>query len=393
MERFDAIVVGAGPAGSVTAYRLARAGASVLLLDRARFPRDKPCGGGLTLRAVRELPLAPDPVVEHVVDRMVFRLAYRSSYERASAEPLILMTQRRRLDAFLVEQAAAAGADFRDAVKVTGVDANGDGYEVVTEGERLRGAVLVGADGANGVTARALGLGAELTYGVALEGNVRNEAIAPDRYARRAVVELGTVPGGYGWVFPKGDHVNLGVGGWEREGPRLREHLDALCRAHGVSKAALEDVRGHRLPLRRPEARLARGRALLVGDAAGLVDPLSGDGMYEAFVSARLAASAACDVLDGAATDVEPYDERLRGTLARLTSASWGAKLAFDRFPRLAFTLSRPPFVWPVVEGLLRGDIGHPGAARGLARGPLKAVEALAARAGSPGPRYRLEDV
>jgi 2-polyprenyl-6-methoxyphenol hydroxylase-like FAD-dependent oxidoreductase len=127
----------------------------------------------------------------------------------------------------------------------------------------------------------------------------------------------------------------------------------------------------------------------VVGDAAGLVDPLSGDGMYEAFISARLATDAVLDLLAGRASSLEPYDTALRRTLARLTAASWGAKIAFDRCPRLAFALSRPKVVWPVVEGLLRGDLSHPGAAGGLARGPLKAVEAIARVVGNPGYRYR----
>ena len=162
--------------------------------------------------------------------------------------------------------------------------------------------MIVGADGANGTTARALGLGGPITHGVAFEGNAPFE----ERYRGLAVIELGTIPGGYGWVFPKGDHVNFGVGGWEAEGPRLREHLAELCRRHGIDGDALENVRGHRLPLRRSGFVPARGRAILVGDAAGLVDPLTGDGMYEAFVSARLASAAALDVLAGRAETVEP---------------------------------------------------------------------------------------
>jgi geranylgeranyl reductase family protein len=390
---WDAIVVGAGPAGSVTAYRLASAGASVLLLDRARFPRDKPCGGGLTLRAVRLLPFSVEPVVEHAVDTMAFRLRYGPSYERRGREPLILMTQRRRLDAFLAEQAAGAGAEFRDGTKVSAVAELADGLAVSVDGDEERCRVLIGADGANGVTAKQLDLGADPTYGVAFEGNLPNAEADPERYRGKAVVELGTVPGGYGWVFPKGDHLNFGVGGWEEQGPALREHLKALCAVHGVSDEQLQSLRGHRLPLRRPDARLARGRALLVGDAAGLVDPLSGDGMYEAFLSAQLAADCTLDVLAGRADSLDPYDEHVRRSLGRLAAASWGAKHAFDRFPRLAFALSRPPFVWPVVEGLLRGDLSHPGAAAGLARGPLKVVEALSRLAGSHGSRYRVEGV
>lgn len=391
VRSYDVIVVGAGPAGSVTAYRLAQLGRSVLLLDRARFPRDKPCGGGLTLRAVRELPFSVEPVVEQRVERMAFRLRYGPSYERDCREPLIAMTQRLRLDEFLGKQAEQAGAEWRQGTRVTGVHVDERGAEVEADGQTISARALVGADGANGVTAKQLRLATDPTYGVALEGNLRNDRVDSARYEGRAVLELATVPGGYGWVFPKGDHVNFGVGGWEREGPALREHLRRLCAEHGVSESDLEHVRGHRLPLRRPDARLARDRALVVGDAAGLVDPLSGDGMYECFVSARHATDAITALLDGRTVDLAAYDAAIRRALSRMAAASWGAKHAFDRFPRLTFALSRPPFVWPVVEGLLRGDISHPGAAGGAARGPLRVVDALARATGSPGRRYRVE--
>ena len=162
--------------------------------------------------------------------------------------------------------------------------------------------MLVGADGVNGRIARDAGLGGGILYGIALEGNGPLPAGQPGR----ATVELGVVPGGYGWVFPKADHANYGVGGWAAEGPRLRTHLHRLCAEHGVDAARLTDVQGRRLPIRRTTS-AARGPVLLVGDAAGLVDPLSGDGIYEALVSARLAAAA---ILDG-----EPRP--LRGRAAR----------------------------------------------------------------------------
>ena len=373
MEVYDAVVIGAGPAGSVTAIHLARGGARVLLLDKATFPRDKPCGGGLTLRAVRQLPVDPAPVVEHEVDRMAFRLGWHSHFERKGKRgPFVLMTQRRRLDNYLVEQAVEAGAEFHDGVKVT-VSTEPE-LSVRFDGREIQPQILVGADGANGTTAKALGLGGPIVHGVAYEGNAPFE----EKYRGLAVIELGTIPGGYGWIFPKGDHVNVGVGGWEAEGPKLRVHLAELCRRHEVDADSLESVRGHRLPLRRQGFVPARGRTLLVGDAAGLVDPLTGDGMYEAFVSARLGAEAALDVLAGQAEAVEPYTERLAKALGSLADASWGAKVALDRYPRMTFALARAPLVWPVVERLVRGDISAPSEARGLARPPLKAIAALA---------------
>jgi geranylgeranyl reductase family protein len=382
MERFDSVVVGAGPAGSTAAFSLARAGARVLLLDRARFPRDKPCGGGLTYRALRQLPFSVAPVVEEEVDVFELGLGYRRRFVRRTAEPLVVMTQRRRLDAFLVEQAQEAGAEFRDGVKV-------ELSPLRVDGEPLEASTVIGADGVNGVTARKLGLG-DHEHEVALEANVSYDSVPLGRYARRAVVEFGIVPGGYGWVFPKGEHVNVGVGGWQAEGPRLRAHLARLCREHRIPVDALTDIRGYRLPLRRPGAVPASGRTALVGDAAGLVDPVSGDGIYEAVLSAKLATAAALDIVAGRASDFHRYAGELQKTLALSTAASWRAKLALERFPRLSFALLQAPQAWRALEQLMRADATHPAAIGGPGGAALRAAELLARVAGDPGRAFAL---
>src|SRR6185312_4959842 len=130
------------------------------------------------------------------------------------------------------------------------------------------------------------------------------------------------------WIFPKGDHVNVGVGGWESEGPRLREHLERACTGYGLPADRLESLRGYRLPMRLAGARSRSGRVLLAGDAAALVDPLSGDGMYEA---------------------------ALERELGRTLAASWKAKFALERFPRLVFGAARMPLVWGFTSAFLRG--------------------------------------
>ena len=234
------------------------------------------------------------------------------------------------------------------------------------DGASVHGRVLVGADGVNGPVARDAGLGGGILYGIALEGN----GPLPAGQRGRATVELGVVPGGYGWVFPKEGHANYGVGGWAAEGPRLRDHLRRLCAEHGVDAAQLTDLQGRRLPIRRTTS-AARGPVLLVGDAAGLVDPLSGDGIYEALVSARLAATA---ILAG---DAARYEAELHATLGRFAATSWKAKLVLDRHPRAAFELARIPAVWRVIAGLLTGEVAHPAEARGLARPPLRLLARL----------------
>src|SRR4051794_11401334 len=351
MSGFDVAVVGGGPAGSTAAYRLARAGKRVLLVDRATFPRDKPCGGGVTLRAARRLPFSLDPVVEGVVTRVRGGLRDHRRFERTAAAPLVYMTQRKRLDEFLLEQAAGAGArvEVGTTVDARDIDAH----------------LVIGADGCNGSTAKQLGLGGGMVHAVALEANFPHEA----RFAGAMTLEMGIVPGGYGWVFPKGDHVNVGVGGDQPHAPELRSILRRMCEVHGVDPDTAVETRGYRLPMRTAATVLARGRAAVIGDAAGLVDPFSGDGMYEAFLSAELVTDAALDVLAGRAVGLEPYEQSVARRITPLTAAGWGAKVAFDRFPRTTFALARLPLTFRVVEQLLQGELGHPGAARGLEKG------------------------
>jgi geranylgeranyl reductase family protein len=374
VQRFDVAVIGAGPAGSTAAYRLARAHARVLLIDKARFPRDKPCGGGLTMRAVRQLPFSVEPVVEDRITRARCRLKYGPEIERESEHVLCLMTQRRRLDAFMVEQAVEAGVTFRDGVRA---EVESD-TRLSVDGERFEVGAVIGADGANGMTARTLGLGGAIVNGVALEGNLPYEELPPGSWRGSLLLELATVPGGYGWIFPRGDHVNVGVGGWGEEGPNLRRHLRVLCEQHGIELRQLTDLRGHRLPMRRPATVLAKGRALVVGDAAGVLDPVSGDGIYEALVTARLASEHVLDLLAGRTDGLDGYAAAVRERLDPLASAGWGAKKALDRFPRAVFAIMRLPVTWRVLEKLMLGEVAHPGEARGAGRTAMKLIEGLA---------------
>jgi geranylgeranyl reductase family protein len=359
MSSFDVAIVGAGPAGSTAAYRLATAGRRVLLLDRAAFPRDKPCGGGVTLRAARLLPFSLEPVIEDVIERVELGLRYRHRFGKATEAPIAYMTQRKRLDEFLLRKAQEAGAEVREGETV--------------DARELDARYVIGADGCNGATAKQLGLGGGIVHGVALEANYPHEA----RFAGTMILELATLAGGYGWIFPKGDHVNVGVGGDESEGPRLRAELARMCEAFGVDGDAAADTRGYRLPMRTPATRLASDEAAVIGDAAGLVDPFSGDGMYEAFLSARLVTEAIL------ARDLASYPAAVERTIAPLAHAGWGARAAFTRFPRATYLVVRLPVTLRAMEKLLRGELAHPAAARGLERGAVRMIARLAKAAGA----------
>jgi flavin-dependent dehydrogenase len=199
------------------------------------------------------------------------------------------------------------------------------------------------------------------------------------------VLEIAVLRGGYGWIFPKGDHVNVGVGGNAEEGPKLRAELRRMCEAFGIDPDAAQETRGFRLPQRLPGTRLARGTTAVIGDAAGLVDPLSGDGMYEAFLSAKLVAHAALAVLSGRADDLDQYQAAVERRITPLTRAGWQAKRAFERFPRATYALARLPVTFRALEKLLQGDLAEPGAARGAERAAIRAVYAVSRAAAAAG--------
>lgn len=362
MTDAEVIVVGAGPGGSTAARGIAAGGASVLLLDRAKFPRDKPCGGGVTVRGANILPFSIDPVVEDIVTAARMRLRERREVTRDAKAPLTYMTQRRRLDAFLVEKAQAAGVEFRDGQTVTDVTRHADGtFEVRTKDGTHQARVVIGADGANGVVGNRLGYEAAGESAVALEGNIAFPGGVPAEFRGKVTLNFGHVPGGYGWVFPKGDHINVGVGGWkEAAGPILRPALRRLCRTYGLDFDTVTNLRGHHLPMQRRGMVIAAAGSAVVGDAAGLVDPLSGEGITAALLSGTAVAPAVRDYLDGRVPTLAGY----QATLAREYLPEFEASRALMEI----FNVNPAPFVWmlqhlgPFWDGavrMIRGEVTY----------------------------------
>ena len=354
---YDVIVAGGGPGGSTAAREAATAGARVLLLDKAAFPRDKPCGGGVTVRAAALLPFDLSPVIERTGTGARFSLRLRGDFTRRSSRPLSYMTQRCRLDAFLVERAVAAGAELHERDAVKGVETCAEGVSVRTARGVYRGRVLIGADGANGVVARAGGLDGPRDLAVAFEGNIPFPEGLPPPWRETIGLDLGAIPGGYGWLFPKGDHVNVGVGGWKYTGPTLRARLDRLTRHYGLAPERLTALRGHHLPVRRRGARIARGRVALVGDAAGLVDPISGEGIYAAIMSGRSAARHALAAIDGRAHGLGGYEREIIRVLGPDLTASSSLQDVFNLWPAAYVALlRRSNLFWTLLCRLTRGD-------------------------------------
>jgi geranylgeranyl reductase family protein len=352
----DVAICGAGPAGSYAACLLARQGLDVALFDKATFPRDKPCGGALSRKALELVDLDLDPVVQRRVTGAW--LAYAGRAVRRDAGGLVAaMTERVELDAFLVERAQAAGARFLPGTALGDVTARDDDVRIATSTGELRARYLLGADGvASAVRARVFGRNA-IEYAPAVEALVYAPPDIVARFADHALLEVGGMPNGYGWVFGKRDHLNVGV--FSIRGARgIRAHLATfLARYPALARNARIRHLGHPIPVRHA-AEVERGRVWLLGDAAGLVESVLGEGIYFALKSGELAAR-----VFGAARGAPragAYGALVRRELEpELAAARRLARACYAR-PAFAFEhIARNAHASRLFLGLLTGEVGY----------------------------------
>jgi flavin-dependent dehydrogenase len=324
------------------------------------------------------LPFEIDPVVERQVRDVRFSWRGGPKFTRRSDAPLVYLTQRSRLDDFLVGKAVEAGTGFFQGRRVDSVKSHEDGFSVEADGEKFHGRVLIGADGVNGPIARGMGMQIQANRGVALEGNyspapgANNDWLAPgpnDQWDGLIAFDFGDVGGGYGWAFPKANHVNVGVGGWRSSGPHLRTMLAEQVRRYGLDPDTAWGVRGHYLPVRQGRSPVWKGRVMLVGDAAGLVDPLTGEGIYGATYSGRAAAVAAERLISGKVADLSGYEKELAGELLPDLAAARYLHGLFHVFPKPFFNLARRgESIWGFVIDLLTGKRSYLHIKRGLGK-------------------------
>jgi geranylgeranyl reductase family protein len=339
---WDAIVVGAGPAGCAAAYDLAAAGRSVLLLDKCSFPRPKACAGGLTIKAVRALRYSIDPVVREVVHRVRLEDGPRSSLLK-SRQPICVMTVRAELDEYCLAKTIAAGACLKRISAVRQVVRSSGGVQLVSDGETYQTRFLVGADGASGQMRRLCAQGSWFSQGFALE--VQTTA----QNGVDLTFDFATVRDGYAWIFPKRDHLNIGIYCQSSAEGLTRSRLLRYVQER-VGTDKVEHVTGQYLGIGAGAAvsdrvqRELRDRVLLVGDAGGFVDPLTGEGIYGALLSGQAAASAILSEMRGEGAAAEAFEGHLGGYRETLRFSARAAA-AFYADPARGFRAMRLPFV------------------------------------------------
>ena len=346
MEEYDVAVVGAGPAGSSAARAAAEAGARVVVLDRAAFPRYKTCGGGLIGPSLAALP--DGPPVRAAITRVSLSLAGGRRRTRAVEPPCLRMVTRAELDAWLLDGARAAGAEVRVPCRVLSLDDD----VVQTDAGPLRAAVVIAADGTSSRLAREVGVRlSRVDLGLELELEAGSRAA---EWADRVHLDWGPVRGSYAWVFPKGDTLTVGVIAARGAGDATRRYLRDFVRWVGLDGLRVVHDSGHLTRCRTTESPLGRGRVLLAGDAAGLLEPWTREGISFATRSGALAGAVAAAGPTGA---VERYRAALSAELLPEMAAGERCLRAFEARPWAFHELIRStPVGWRQFCRITRGE-------------------------------------
>ena len=355
MNDFDLIIIGAGPGGSNAAAVALEAGLRVVQIDSARFPRVKPCAGGVTLKAAAALRYALDPSVCRSFNAIEFNLSNRRRNRFTHPGPVLHTVCRPAFDNRLVtENLSRRNFTFMDGRRVTAVEYDRR-FVVRTDAGAVTGSQLIGADGAYSIVNRTFRIGAPRALATAVEINVPFSGVM--RPADTVpCLDYGAIPHGYGWVFPKDDHWSVGLYSLSPRTPDIRQRLSAYLRSKDLPGAGrLDGMEAFRIPVGGFRLRRPACPVYVVGDAGGFADALTGEGIYSALESGRLAGEVAVDVAGGRDRH-DAYYRRLWGTVLCDTAISYWLARPFYKDVDRGIAVLGHPLVWrPLIEGAARG--------------------------------------
>jgi geranylgeranyl reductase family protein len=356
VAEWDVAVVGGGPAGLAAAHAAASAGARTIVLERAEHPRYKTCGGGLIGTSLGVAGPRITVPARDTVTAITFTDRGRRGFTRRSPQrPVLTMVRRDDFDFAWYKAAVAAGAHIRQNAQVRGIEQD-EAVATVTlaDGERIGARTVIGAEGSAAISSRHVGVTfAQQDLGLEVEV----AATAEDRaaYRGRVVLDWGPVPGSYGWVFPKDDELTVGVIMAKGKGAETKQYLSQFLAQLGLQDRRVLRDSGHLTRCRADDSPLRRGRVVVVGDAAGLLEPWTREGISYALRSGTWAGEVAARA--SSPDDLAEYEALVGEHLAPEMAAGRRLLRLFAKHPRLVHAAMGTPLGWRAFQAFCRGEL------------------------------------
>ena len=358
-QNYEVIIVGAGPAGATLAYELAGKGIGVLILEKETLPRYKCCAGGLSARAAKLLNTDLNGVIEDEIVGATITFVGDRSHHVDYDQTIMYTVMRDKFDYMLMKRAEKAGAVILQGYEVKGINLGNAEVQLSTPKGDFCSKFVVGADGARSIVAVALDIKRKPNYLVAIETEVIVGEKELARWKSQVGMDLGRVPG-YGWVFPKADHLSIGIACLSSRAKTLKRHYWEFLRSLNLNNYTISRWRGGFIPRCTGKAIVSRGRAALLGDAAGLVDPLCGEGVYNTILSARLAAPVIEKSLLQNTGELQEYQKAVEKEILPEMKVAYFLSNGFVRIPSLVFEmLTRNERLWRGCCRLLLGETNY----------------------------------
>lgn len=357
---YNCIVIGAGPAGATAAYHLAKQGHSVLILDKASFPRSKPCGGGVSPAIAPWFDFDFTPVIDNTITQVQYTWKIGDSVEAKlkNVQPM-WMVNRSAFDKFILDQAIQKGATFQDDTEVTAIQSQPEGWIVKTPGETFTANYLIAADGVNSVVSKWLGLGNPQP---SLAGSLEIKTNQPPQNLNKAYFEFGLLKNGYIWNFPKSDGYSISgaiLRGNKANSAELKKQIFPYAKEFGLDTNNANYTE-YPLGLWRENQPLHSQKAIVAGEAAGVLDPLTGEGIRPSIWTGIKASEAINQSLQGNPNAISQYTE--------IVKQEWGndmilaQRLAglFYQFPQIAYKVGvKRPSAAQIMGQILCGELRY----------------------------------
>ena len=346
---YDVAIVGTGPAGAMAAIELADSGLNIIILEKEELPRHKPCGGLISANILELIDLKEEYFIANKVQSIHYQHNYKDEYIRKlSGKGEVLLVNRNEFDYALLGKAILSGGDFirvLNKTTVSGVKQLSDKVIIsLDNSKKIEVKYLIAADGAFSKIAKSVGLMNNRNFALALDAEIITSDKFYEEHRDTMIMNYFCLPYGYGWIFPKENKkFSCGVGTWGKN-INLKKELDKFI-SQSFPENSIEkmEIYGHPVPLFQGTEQIAKDRVFLTGDAASLVDPVSGEGIRFALLSGKIAAGLIRD-------ELAPEKVKSTGTISERYQSVIGEEMGSYLKERLSFAFlafkSNPDFFY-----------------------------------------------